>query len=137
MKVFKVRSAAGFTLIELMIVVAVIAILAAVALPAYSSYIAKARRGTAQACLIEASQYMERYYTNHLTYENAVLPNCTETANSNHYTQQIVAGSLGASSYTIETVPQGRQASIEKNCGKMTVDQSGARTRELTAGDCW
>ena len=133
----RIRRKSGFTLIELMIVVAVIAILAAIALPAYSSYIAKARRGTAQTCLIEASQHLERYYTNKLTYVGAVLPGCTETANSSHYTQQIVAGSLGASTYTIETVPKGRQASIEKNCGKMTIDQSGARTRELTVGDCW
>lgn len=132
-----VRSDSGFTLIELMIVVAVVAVLAAVALPAYSSYIAKARRGTAQTCLVEAAQFMERYYTNKLTYIGAVPPDCTETSNSNHYLQQVVPGSLSSSSYTIETIPQGRQASLEKNCGRMTVDHTGAKTRELTSGECW
>ena len=54
--------ASGFTLIELMIAVAIVAVLAAVALPSYTSYIAKARRAEARTHLVEAAQFMQRFY---------------------------------------------------------------------------
>jgi type IV pilus assembly protein PilE len=53
----------GFTLIEIMVVVAIIAILAAIALPSYSEYMARTRRGTAASCLLEVGQLVERHYT--------------------------------------------------------------------------
>lgn len=131
------RRIGGFTLIELMIVVAVIAILSAIAIPSYMSHVVKTRRGVAQTCLIEAAQFMERYYTNQLTYVGASPPGCSDTNNATYYTQQVVPGSVKANAYTIRTVPAGSQASNEKNCGTMTLDQSGAKTRSLTSGTCW
>ncbi|GHD74828.1 pilus biosynthesis protein [Luteimonas padinae] len=131
------RVAQGFTLIELMITVAVIAILAAIALPSYTSHVTKTRRSVAQACLIEGAQFMERYYTNKLTYVGAVLPDCSDSGNANFYTQSLVSGSVTAAAYTIETDPKGSQANNDKNCGKMTIDQTGKKTRALTLGSCW
>ncbi|GHT88617.1 pilus biosynthesis protein [Betaproteobacteria bacterium] len=58
----------GFTLIELMIVVAVVGILAAIAFPSYESYMIKTRRANAASCLLGLSQYMERFYTKNLSY---------------------------------------------------------------------
>src|SRR3546814_14075757 len=64
----------GFTLIELMVVVAIIAILASIAYPAYTDYIVKTRRSAGAACLLEQAPFMERYYTTNMGYSSAALP---------------------------------------------------------------
>jgi type IV pilus assembly protein PilE len=59
----------GFTLIELMIVVAVIAILSALVYPSYKEYVAKSRRAEAKTVLLSAQQWMERFYTENFRYD--------------------------------------------------------------------
>ena len=56
------KNTAGFTLIELMIVVAIVGVLAAIAVPSYSAYVAKANRAAARGQLEQAAQYMQRFY---------------------------------------------------------------------------
>lgn len=63
------RSEDGFTLIELMITVALIGVLASIALPSYQEYIAKGRRAEAKTVLLEAGQWMERHYSENYRYD--------------------------------------------------------------------
>lgn len=62
------RHSSGFTLIEIMVAVALVAILAAVAIPSYSVYIVRGQRATAKAALEQAAQYLERNYTTYGCY---------------------------------------------------------------------
>ncbi len=125
----------GFTLIELMIVVAIIAILAAIAYPAYTQHMVKARRSAGASCLLEQAQFMERYYTTNMSYTGAALPGtpCTNEL-ATHYSFAISAGPT-ATTYTVSATPQGAQASNDTTCGTLSVNQAGAKT-PTTAG-CW
>ena len=97
------RRSAGFTLIELMVTVAIVGILMAIAIESYEFATVKTRRGAAEGCLLESAQYMERYYTTNLKYTDATLPTCS-TDVSPHYTIAF-SGTPDAKSYTVQATP--------------------------------
>jgi type IV pilus assembly protein PilE len=137
---------AGFTLVELMIVVAIVAILAAIAIPSYSSYIAKTNRKAAEGCLAEYANYMERYYTTNLRYDQdtsstpvanagTTLACMASSQTGNNYGYQLVTTALTASTFTVQATPSGAQATRDATCGTLSLDQAGNRL-PATAG-CW
>lgn len=127
------RTGQGFTLIELLIVVAIVAILTVTAIASYEFAMVKARTSAAQGCLTERAQYMERFYTAAMTYEGAAAPTCSDDV-SPFYTIGYVEDPT-ASTYTLQIVPQGRQAEADAKCGTMTIDQTGKKT--ATKDGCW
>ncbi|WP_240151524.1 type IV pilin protein [Oleiagrimonas citrea] len=137
----------GFTLLELMIVVAVIAILSAIAYPSYIQHITKTHRVAAEGCLSEFSNYMERAYTTSLTYptssSSAAPPfatmGCATTSQTGNFYKYSFDGTPTSATYTLQAVPQGVQASRDAKCGTLKLDQTGQRsiTGAAPLDECW
>ncbi len=128
------RYESGFSLIEVMIVVAIIAIIAAIALPSYNGHIQKTRRAAGGACVTAMAQQMERWYTTNLTYvggDDALDTTVCRDSALDFYT--IGSADVAARTYTITATPTGAQSGDA--CGILSVTQSGAKSPG-TAG-CW
>jgi type IV pilus assembly protein PilE len=126
----------GFTLIEMMIVVAIIAVLAAIALPSYQDYVMRSNRAAATACLMEQVQFMERYYTTNLGYLGAALPagGCM-TDLAARYAFALVPT---ATTFTLTATPTTAQK--DTKCGTLSINQAGVKTKTVTAtslSECW
>lgn len=119
------RVQSGFTLIELMVVVAIIGILASVAYPAYIEHIRKARRADAQAALTQAAQFMERNYSLAQKYSGVSLPSSISAPK-----YAISFSAQTDTAFTLQAVPDD-----DPKCGTLTLDNAGAKTP--TTSGCW
>lgn len=129
----KLRHIAGFTLIELIFVVAIIAILLALAYPAYNDQIRKARRADAVSSMMATAQYLERCFTQTNEYTGCTEPD--GEAADGYYDISMVEGEYTETTYTIQAEPKGSQESDP--CGRFTLDYLGNKTSESTTHRCW
>ena len=124
----------GFTLIELMVTVAIVAILASIAYPAYTRYVQRGYRSEGIAMLNEAVARMERYYAQNNTYaipNTAALGFTSLTSPTGKYLLSIPVAT--ATAYTLQIAPQGSQ--LADTCGTMSIDQAGAKLP--ATAECW
>lgn len=137
----RIRTASGFTLIELMIVVLIIAVLAAISYPAYLNYTVQTRRAAATACMLEMSQFMERFYTTNMTYEGgaAARPQTTCERELAAFYDIDVAANPTATAFSVVATPLGQQLSRDTKCGTLTVNQAGTQSVSGSGSvrECW
>lgn len=134
----------GFTLIELMIAIAIIGVLAAISYPSYINYTTNTRRAAAAACMTELSAFMERHYTTFMRYTTAAgaAPTLPDTSCRTDLALFYTFGFNGvptATTFSIQAVPQGIQASRDTKCATLRLNQAGQQTQTGTAStaECW
>lgn len=138
----------GFTLIELMITVAIIAILASVAYPSYISYVARTNRSAAQSFMLTVANRQQQSMLNARQYfAVANAGEWTTNANmsvpaevSSHYTVTVAANNAATPpTFTVTATPSGAQATNDAKCGNLTYDQAGTKGVTGTGGvaSCW
>lgn len=124
----------GFTLIELMIVVAVIGILSAIAFPSYQQYVQQTRRADAQAALMELAHHMERYYTANGKYTDATLP-FSQSPRDGGAAMYNLSLTETASAYTLSAEPTNGMSG--DSCGTLTLDNLGRKGSGGAVATCW
>lgn len=160
---FRVRAGSGgFTLVELMIVVAVVAIISMIAIPSYQEYVLRSKRAAARQVLMESAQWLERNYTATGCYDKTVTSDCLGRSGSDVVPPPSLlrAPSEGRQSYLVAwsltnsgaaftltatpcgdagTCPSGSDTTFkDPACGALSLTQTGSRS--ATAGNlatCW
>lgn len=143
----------GFTLIELMIVVAIVGVIAGIAYPSYQDSLVKSRRADAKAALLELSVFMERLYTTTGCYNpgatdkvcgdgNDAAPTLpfSTTPKSGTANYNLSLSVITASTFTLQSVPV---ATItDSKCGSLTLTHTGVKgasyaTTPAEVAACW
>lgn len=143
----------GFTLVEVLIVVAIVGILATLGFPSYLEQVRKSRRADAVRGLMEAEQYMRRYFGTRDSFEGVTLPAGLAVAprpasGAASYNIQLIENggpvatstALSATTFTLRATRTGNMAG--DRCGDLSVTNTGVKTLTnnatgTTVGDCF
>lgn len=131
----------GFTLIELMVTVAIVGVLASIAIPTYNSYSIKSHRVEGKSLIMEVMQKQEKYFTENNTY--------TTNLTLLGYSSSTVIGEQGYYSLTASAAPDGiinnviltaqpidSQAS-DSECGSFIMNSNGQKSTSTSSPTCW
>ena len=137
----------GFTLVELMVVLAIGGILAAVALPSYRSYLMRGHRADVRIAMADVAQWLERQYAVSSSFCPDGSQSCSDYQLPGAVSRVPAAGTrvyqlslspFGATSYRIVATPDSTGPMARDTCGTLTLDNTGARGQSRgTEADCW
>lgn len=133
------RQQQGFTLVELMVTVAIIGILAAIAYPSYTRYVVKTNRSAAQSFVFALANKQEQYLLDHRQYTTTVSDLLSAPSDvTRNYTVTIATGTTPPT-YTITAAPTASQAARDTACGSLTLTQDGTKGISGTGSvaNCW
>ena len=122
----------GFSLIELVIVLAIAGILSAIAIPGYHDYITRAHRNDAKTALLDLAIRMENYYAKNNTYQTATIGvnNATDVladpASSEGF-YRLAISQATATTYSLEATPINTQATADTHCQSLTFNHLGQK----------
>jgi len=126
----------GFTLIELMIVVAVVGILAAIAYPSYLDYLRKSRRADAMNALAEIRIAQEKWRANNTSFTaNLASLGLDSSSPDGYYTVSITANS--GTDFTAQAAPAAGGPQVGDDCGTFVVNRAGPDYSGTADADCW
>ena len=135
------RYSGGFTLTELMFVVAIAALIGIIAVPSYLDQVRKGKRSEGKGALVDLANRMEKYYYDNRTYATAtlaaVLPGGSTSEPNGYY--QLTLATLNANDYVLHAAPAGNFT--DPDCRTLTLSSTGlkgvAGGGTLSADECW
>ena len=127
----------GFTLIELMIAVAIVAILASIALPAYQNSVRKSRRADAMTSLLQLQLAQEKWRANNASYSTTLgnLGWSSSDSTDGHYTMAIASAT--GTQFSVTATPNSGGPQASDSCGVFTITQNGPDVSTSAKRSCW
>ncbi len=130
----------GFTLVELLVTVAILGILAGIAYPSYLKYTARGKRSAAESFMLEVTSRQERYLVDARQYAPD-LPTLSMSVPANvsgSYNVSIINVTTTPPGYAVQAVPVGSQATNDAGCATLTLASNGTKAATGSAGAaCW
>jgi type IV pilus assembly protein PilE len=135
------RRQAGFTLLEMMIVVIIIAILSAIAIPTYRKYVLRSHRTEAQRALLDLAGRQERYFYAQNKYATKLVDLNGTTTMAGNGDNYVIVDPISASStdYSMTATAIGNQLRDDVDCKSLTINRVGVQTAvpAANASLCW
>ena len=135
------RSNNGFTLIELVVAIAILAIVIGIAIPSYTTWVTNTNRAEGKTLLMNTANALERCYTRFSAYNHQDCPVSFPIDSENDWYRVAApaTGELTATTFVLTAQPQNAQATRDTRCANLTLNHRGVRgiSGTGTVGDCW
>lgn len=130
----------GFTLVEMLIVIAIVAILAGIAYPSYMQYVLKSKRTEAQSTLIDIANRQEMYYLDHHQYATNLSTDLGFSANpfitENGYYRIETSSAKATADFTLTATAISTQAA-DSECATLSITHNSTKSSSSGSDACW